>query len=127
MLTQCDQKMGGGGEEDTSKRKKRHVPDWEKPFAPRLSDKKLRFGICKDLLGINKRMSDESIEKDLNHLREELNGHSVCVCVRLSTISDCLKPHGLYSPRLLCPWDFPGRILKWVAIPFSRKSSRPRD
>ena len=78
LLIQCDQKRGV---KDTSKRKKRRVPDWEKPLAPRPSDKKLRFRICKDLLGINKRMSDESIEKDLNHLRgEELNGHSVCVC-----------------------------------------------
>ena len=27
----------------------------------------------------------------------------------------------------LCPWDFPARILKWVAISFSRGSSQPRD
>ena len=29
--------------------------------------------------------------------------------------------------RLLCPWDFPGKILEWVAIFFSRGSSAPRD
>ena len=28
---------------------------------------------------------------------------------------------------LLCPWDFPGRILEWVAISFSRESSQHRD
>ena len=28
---------------------------------------------------------------------------------------------------LLCPWYSPGRILEWVAIPFSRGSSPPRD
>ena len=26
----------------------------------------------------------------------------------------------------LCPWDFPAKILEWVAISFPR-SSRPRD
>ena len=29
--------------------------------------------------------------------------------------------------RLLCPWDSPARILEWVAIPFSKESSQPRD
>ena len=24
------------------------------------------------------------------------------------------------------PWDFPGKVLEWVAISFSRRSSRPR-
>ena len=40
---------------------------------------------------------------------------------------DFLRPHGLY--RLLCPWNSPGhsRILEWVAIPFSRGVSQPRD
>ena len=33
-----------------------------------------------------------------------------------------------YKPtRLLCPWDFPARILEWVAISFSRGSSPVRD
>ena len=26
-----------------------------------------------------------------------------------SVVSDCLKPHGLQAPRLLRPWDFPGK------------------
>ena len=29
--------------------------------------------------------------------------------------------------RLLHPWDFPARVLEWVAIPFFRGSSQPRD
>ena len=38
-----------------------------------------------------------------------------------SVMSDSLLPHGMRVPtRLLCPWDFPGKILEWVAIPFSR-------
>ena len=28
--------------------------------------------------------------------------------------------HGLYSPRLLCPWDSSDKILEWALIPFSR-------
>ena len=39
-----------------------------------------------------------------------------------------LWPHGLYSlPGILCLWDFPGRMLEWVAIFFSRGSSLFRD
>ena len=38
-----------------------------------------------------------------------------------SVVSDSLRPCGL------CPWDFPGRVLEWVAISFSRESSWPRD
>ena len=30
-------------------------------------------------------------------------------------------------PRLLCPWNFPGKNIGVVAIPFSRGSSQPRD
>ena len=44
-----------------------------------------------------------------------------------SVASDSLRPHGLSPTRLLCPWDSPGRILEWVAISSSRKSSWPRD
>ena len=39
-----------------------------------------------------------------------------------SVVSNSLKPHVLYSP-----WNSPGRILEWVAFPFSRESSQPRD
>ena len=31
------------------------------------------------------------------------------------------------APRLLCPWVLQARLLEWVAIPFSRGSSSPRD
>ena len=34
---------------------------------------------------------------------------------------------GFFSPRLLRPWDFQARILEWVTISFSRRSSQPRD
>ena len=39
----------------------------------------------------------------------------------LSVMSDSLWPHGLYSP-----WNS-GRILEWVAVPFSGGFSQPRD
>ena len=39
-----------------------------------------------------------------------------------SVLSNSLQPHELYSP-----WNFQARILKWVAVPFSRRSSQPRD
>jgi len=37
-------------------------------------------------------------------------------------MSDSLRPHGLYSHGIL-----QARILEWVAFPFSRASSQPRD
>ena len=37
-------------------------------------------------------------------------------------VSDSLWPHGLYSP-----WNSPGQNTEWVAFPFSRGSSQPRD
>ena len=36
-------------------------------------------------------------------------------------------PHGLWSTRLLCPWDFLGVNTGVGAMPSSRGSSRPRD
>ena len=39
-----------------------------------------------------------------------------------SVVSDSLPPHGLYSP-----WNSPGQILEWAAVPFSRGYSQPRD
>ena len=63
-----------------------------------------------------------------------------------SVVSDSLRPHRLQPTRLLYPWDFPGKstgvgchcllppwtivqakTLEWVAYPFSRGSSRPRN
>ena len=40
-----------------------------------------------------------------------------------SVVANSLQPHGLYTVRgILQP-----RILEWVAFPFSRGSSQPRD
>ena len=45
-------------------------------------------------------------------MKEESKSHSV--------MSVPLRPHGLYS-------IFRARVLEWVAFPFSRVSSQPRD
>ena len=45
-----------------------------------------------------------------------------------SVMSNTLWPHGLYSPpRSSIHETLPARILEWVAVPFSRGSSQPRD
>ena len=41
---------------------------------------------------------------------------------RHSVVSKSLRPHGLNSP-----WNSPGQNMEWVAFPFSRGSSQPRD
>ena len=51
--------------------------------------------------------------------------HLFCICCESesrSVVSDSLLPYGLYSP-----WNSQARILEWVAFPFSRGSSQPRD
>ena len=57
------------------------------------------------------------------------HGHArTCVtCVGHSVVYISLWPHGLQPTRLLAHGILQARILEWVAIPFSRGSSRPRD
>ena len=52
------------------------------------------------------------------------------VCVSHSVMPNYLGPHGLIDcilARLLCPWNSLGKNMEWVAIPFSRGSSEPRN
>ena len=45
----------------------------------------------------------------------------------LSQVSEVAQSCPTLKPaRLLCPWDFQARVLEWVAISFSRRSSRSR-
>ena len=44
-----------------------------------------------------------------------------------SVMSNSLRPHGLYLPGSSIHGIFQARLLEWVAIPFSRGSSQPRD
>ena len=46
-----------------------------------------------------------------------------CVCESRSVVSDSLWSHGLYTVYGILY----ARILEWVAFPFSRGSSQPRD
>ena len=57
-----------------------------------------------------------------------LGGVLIFLCVSHSIVSNSLWPHGLYSPLGASVHGIlQGRILEWVAMPFSRGSSRPRD
>ena len=47
----------------------------------------------------------------------------VYVC---SVTPNSLQPHGRLPTRLLCPWNFPGKKTKWLAISSNRESSQPR-
>ena len=52
--------------------------------------------------------------------------HIICMIIH-SVIFDSLRPHGLYPPRSSVYGILQARILQSVAIPFSRRSSPPRD
>ena len=49
--------------------------------------------------------------------------YNPCVHARCLVIQSCLthvmRLYGVCSTRLLHLWDFPGKILEWVAISFS--------
>ena len=47
--------------------------------------------------------------------------------ISCSVVSDSLRHHGLQPTRLSVHGILQARILEWVAIPFFRGSSRPRD
>ena len=47
--------------------------------------------------------------------------------IRYSVVSDSFQPHGLNLPGSSVHGILQARILEWVAIPFSRGSSQPRD
>ena len=56
-----------------------------------------------------------------------LYGVSRCVLLCCAVVSGSLRPRGLWPARLLCLWIFQARILGWVAISSSQRSSQPRD
>ena len=51
----------------------------------------------------------------------------VCVCVSCSVVSDSLLPLGYSLPGSSVHGIFQARVLEWVAISFSRRSSQLRD
>ena len=63
---------------------------------------------------------------ELVHIKcRNINSHSSLISC--SVVSDSWRPHGLKPTRLLCPWNSPSKNAGWVAIPFSKGSSQPRD
>ena len=57
--------------------------------------------------------------------RSSLYVLDVCVCMHVLSCVWLFVPHE--PTRLLCPWDSWERILEWVAIYYSRESSKSRD
>ena len=63
---------------------------------------------------------------ELVHIKcRNINSHSSLISC--SVVSDFWRPYRLKPTRLLCPWNSPGKNAGWVAIPFSKGSSQPRD
>ena len=54
--------------------------------------------------------------------RQSFASSSIC-----AQLCPTLQSHGRWPARHLCPWIFQVRILKWVAISYSRGSSGLRD
>ena len=50
-----------------------------------------------------------------------------CVMLSCSVVSDSLRPHGCSPPGSSVCGILQASILEWVAMPFSRGSSQPRD
>ena len=48
---------------------------------------------------------------------------SICVCYVMSVMSDSLRCYGCVAHQRISQ----ARILEWIAMPFSRESSQPRD
>ena len=71
----------------------------------------------------NRACNDEHWDQILTHWAYNL----VCVCVGYSVVSNSLQPPGLYSTRLLCPWDSLGKNTGVGCHSLLRGSSRPRD
>ena len=66
------------------------------------------------------------MEKALYLCSRELiscHGLTECESESLSVMSDSLRPHGIYTVREILQ----AAVLEWVAIPFSRGSSQPRN
>ena len=80
-------------------------------------------------LYLNMVMNGSSVVQKLNAWASELGKWGprlalVCVCAH-AVVSDSLWPHGLYMTPLSMG-ILQTRILEWVAMPFSRRSSQPR-
>ena len=84
-------------------------------------EEKAQEGDRGDLVEKGERATKPVITPRVKTLTKE-SGLKGSKSVSRSGLSDSLQPHGLYSP-----WNSLGRILEWVALPFSRGSSQPRE
>ena len=67
--------------------------------------------------------SDSKIE---NHLQGScFISYAWLVTQSWPTLCDSMDSSSM--DRLFCPWNFPARILEWIAISYSKGSSQPRD
>ena len=85
--------------------------------------RRLCIKIWKAIKDRNKEFSTAS-NKEFD-TKKWLSRYSSCCLVTKSCPT--LWPHGLKPARLLCPWASLTRVLEWVAIFFSRRSSPPKD
>ena len=95
----------------------------------RVSGTSFYFGHWKDSSWEQQYEVSKKIFSFLGNWKNKLWDERMCFSsgsVSCSVFSDSVTP-GLQPTRLLCPWILQGRTLEWVAIPFSRGSSRPRD
>ena len=101
---------------------------WEKSFS--WMEVKVKYEFTRQMkVGKRTLQTKEHHSKDM----EEQYKWGRCVLCH-SVMSDSVWPRGLQPPgsslqppRLLCPWDSPGKNSEWDAMPSSRGSSRPRD
>ena len=49
-------------------------------------------------------------------MQGQIRSHSQCCCLAVQQCLILQRPLGLQPARFLCPWDFPARLLEWVAI-----------
>ena len=60
------------------------------------------------------------------HEQSNIPNRYVCMAAARSLqLCLTLQPSRLQPAKLLCPWDFPGRILEWVAMFSSRDLPDP--
>ena len=79
-----------------------------------------KYGAPKDDAGVQ--VQKEAWESQKTRTKQtSLGGAELPLSESHSVVSDSLRPHGLIHGILQA------RILKWVAVPFSRGSSQPRD
>ena len=72
--------------------------------------------------GIRYRVAEKGVGNQKRDMRQEL----VVVVQSLSRVQ-LVRPCGQRSLAGYSPWDSPARILEWIAISFSRGSSRLRN